>query len=224
MGMAEWTLEEAAADLRVANAKLKTLPRRMRSGRRRGGRPPPLVKFASPPGCLVSDEAPWCPRIDTHCEPCRESCVSASLARHGGLSAHLPTVSAGPLVSAPGVSCILPLPQAVSLAAISPSAPPAQHTALPQALPPLACVTMPLMPVPQPGCASSHLHLPAVGHQLWEEEPAAARFGGDVSTAPVAPIGGPVLQPAIPENALKHANLNHRGVAMNSLFPFLKVT
>lgn len=84
MGMAEWTLEEAAADLRIAHGKLKTLPRRMRSGRRRGKRPPPLVTFLSPGNCVTMEEHPKWLSADEHCGPCREPCIVPPCGGHVG--------------------------------------------------------------------------------------------------------------------------------------------
>lgn len=119
MGMAEWTLEEAAADLRIAAAKLKTLPRRMRSGRRRSKRRPPLVKFILPPGSQPREDTGWCPAAETHCEPCRELCLSSSYARHAGLSPNVPVFPLGPQPATAGSACILPAVTAASGGAVA---------------------------------------------------------------------------------------------------------
>ena len=81
MGMAEWTLEEAAADLQVAKAKLQTLPRRMRS-RRRTRRPPPLVAFKALRSSAVADGLALPPSLNDGCNPIGGACLSTPCETH----------------------------------------------------------------------------------------------------------------------------------------------
>lgn len=153
--MAEWTLEEAAADLRTAATKLKTLPRRMRSGRRRSKRHPPLVKFILPPGPLPREDAKWCPAGETHCEPCREMCLSSSYARHAGLSPHVPVFPVEPPRDTAGGACILPSASAAPEGAFAHFVPSPSMNVLQQAPFSSIAAPMPLMVFQHTGRSSA---------------------------------------------------------------------
>ncbi|OEH77781.1 hypothetical protein cyc_03446 [Cyclospora cayetanensis] len=133
MGMAEWTLEEAQEDLRIANAKLKTLPRRMRSGRRRNRRVPPLVTLIRPPGCGTPEGHPCCSYTGTHQGPCRDLCTADTYARHPWLSSNLSIAYPAHLTRSPAPS-LSPAPHLAEKTAMMHSVEVPQAHTLPQYL------------------------------------------------------------------------------------------
>lgn len=231
MGMAEWTLEEAAADLRVAHAKLKTLPRRMRSGRRRRGRPPPLVTFTSTSDCLVADEPPWCPRVDTHCEPCRESLLSASCARHADFSRHAPLASAGPLMKAPVAACMVPVSAGATVAAMPPAMQGTLACASQQLPPAPAAARAVVTPMQQvyscaPAVRLTPAGLPVCGQQtpLYATVNSPLRFDGNMDAARSGSFGKHFSSPVFVGGAVKQMHQPPPRLVMTNGIPFIPTT
>lgn len=230
MGMAEWTLDEAAEDLRVAHAKLKTLPRRMRSGRRRGRRPPPLVTFISPPDCVTMNEHPWWRAADDHCGPCGGAYALAPSIGHEGLPPHRPMDSTGHVLSEPAPRFIFPTIQPTTLAHTARAAQLTPAVAL--ACPPAPAVTLPvekvqLSPVLN---ATSQLQLPSVAGRL---PPAGIGVAATSPlTAPVRltgkarvefPVGQPVLTHAINGGVGRLVHNPTQGAPLNCADTFLPI-
>ena len=167
LGMAEWTLEEAAADLRIAHEKLKTLPRHMRSGRRRKRRLPPLVTFTTAPSCSIPDERPCCPATDTYCGPCRESCISTSYAKHAGLSSTMPFISSRSFLRALGPSYVLSAPQPFPVAVAAPPVQLPQTVTSQHARATPGTVHTQFVQAPQVLPSPLQLQMTPVGPQIW---------------------------------------------------------
>lgn len=192
MGMAEWTLEEAAEDLRIAHAKLKTLPRRMRSGRRRGRRPPTLVTFLSPQECVTMNERPWWRASDEHCGPCREAYVLAPCPGHETLPPPRPIVASGHNLGEAVYPRVLPAFQPTTLTQTVRVAQPSPALALPFSPAPAVSIPVERVQVSPVLTANPQLAFPPpFGKPFQPGMTAPACFTGKASMA--FPIGQPVF-------------------------------